>query len=193
MTALPKQTMVTPDEYLSMERASEVRHEYHDGEVFEMAGASEAHVIICWNISSMLHSMFKGRPCKAYLSDMRLHVTSTGLYTYPDISVVCGKAEFLEDTNPDTLINPTVIFEVLSPSTANYDRGDKFEHYREIDSLKEYVLIWQDKKRAARFTRQPDNTWLLADFIGEDAVIDLLSLSCSVSMSDIYDKVEFTT
>ncbi len=189
MTALPKQTMVTPDEYLSMERASDVRHEYHDGEVFEMDGASEAHVIICWNISSMLHSMFKGRPCKAYLSDMRLHVTSTGLYTYPDISVVCGK----EDTNPDTLINPTVIFEVLSPSTANYDRGDKFEHYREIDSLKEYVLIWQDKKRAARFTRQPDNTWLLADFIGEDAVIDLLSLSCSVSMSDIYDKVEFTT
>ena len=122
---------------------------------------------------------------------MRVHIPKTGLYTYPDVIVVCGKPQLLEDTYLDTLLNPVLIVEVLSPSTADYDKGTKFDHYRTIESLREYVLVWQDKKRVPRCTRQADDSWILNDFIGEDAEIILSSIECSLLMDDIYDKVEF--
>jgi Uma2 family endonuclease len=131
-----------------------------------------------------------GRDCQAFQSDFRTHVPATGLYTYPDITVVCGKVELVPDGFLDTLLNPSLIIEVLSPSTAEYDRGAKFDHYKTIDSLKEYVLVWQEKKRVARYTRLDDNSWVLTDFIGDDSQIELVSIGCVLSMADIYEKVE---
>ena len=191
MTALPKKKYISPEEYLAMERNSLEKHEYFDGDVFLMAGTSEEHANISSNINISLGTQLKKRPCKSYQSDLRVHIPATGLYTYPDVIVVCGKPQLLEDAYLDTLLNPDLIVEVLSPSTADYDKGTKFDHYRTIDSLKEYVLVWQDKKRVARYTKQTDGSWTLNDFIGEEAEIVLNSISCKLLMEDIYDKVDF--
>ena len=191
MTALPKKKYVSPKEYLEFERAALEKHEYFDGEIFDMAGTSEEHANIASNISATLHLQLKKRPCKSYQSDLRVHIPATGLYTYPDVLVVCGKPQLLEDAYLDTLLNPVLIAEVLSPSTADYDKGAKFDHYRTIESLKEYVLVWQDKKRVARYTKQADESWILRDFIGEEAEIELVSIECALTMDDIYDKVDF--
>jgi len=187
MTALPKKTYISPEQYLVMERAAEVRHEYSNGEIFEMAGASFEHTIISSNINITLGLQLRGRDCRSVQSDLRVHIPTTGLYTYPDVLVVCGKANLVDDAYLDTLTNPDLIIEVLSPSTAGHDRGEKFDHYREIESLKEYVLVWQDKKRAARYTKRSDGDWLLTDFIGDDATIELSSVSCTLSMEDKVD------
>ena len=191
MTAKPKEKYISPEDYLEMERASLDRHEYFDGEIFEMAGTSEEHANISSNINSSLHLQLKKRPCKSYQSDLRVHIPATGLYTYPDVIVVCGKPQLLDGAYLDTLLNPDLIVEVLSPSTADYDKGAKFDHYRTIESLHEYVLVWQDKKRVARYTKQADESWVLRDFIGENAEILLASIDCRLSMEDIYDKVDF--
>ncbi len=174
-----------------MERKAETKHEYFDGEIFDMAGTSLEHAAISSNINASLNFQLKKRPCKSYQSDVRVHIPATSLYTYPDVMVVCGKPQLLEDAYLDTLLNPNLIVEVLSPSTADYDKGAKFDHYRSIESLREYVLVWQDKKRVARYTKQDDGSWLLHDFIGEDAEIVLTSIDCSLSIEDIYDKVDF--
>ena len=192
MKPLTRKHFITSEEYLEFERAAPEKHEYFDGEIFDMAGTSIQHSTISTNIVASLHSQFKGRPCRVMQSDMRVHVPSTGLYTYPDIVVVCGKVRLSDDSYLDTLLNPDVIFEILSPSTADYDKGAKFEHYREIESLKQYVLVWQDKNRVARHTRQDDGSWLLNDFIGDDAEVTFSSIDCSLSMEDIYDKVDFS-
>ena len=191
MTALPKKKYILPEEYLALERDSLERHEYFDGEIFLMAGTSEEHANISSNVNISLGTQLKKRPCKSYQSDLRVHIPATGLYTYPDVIVVCGKPQLLEDAYLDTLLNPDLIVEVLSPSTADYDKGTKFDHYRTIDSLKEYVLVWQDKKRVARYTKQTDGSWTLNDFIGEEAEIVLSSINCKLLMEDIYDKVDF--
>jgi len=191
MTALPKEKYISPEEYLAAEGESLEKHEYFGGEIFQMSGASDAHNTVSGNAFASLHLQLKKRHCKAYQSDMRVYVPNTGLYTYPDIAVVCGKPEFLPDAHLDTLTNPILIVEVLSPSTADYDKGAKFEHYRTIESLQEYILVWQDKKRAARYTKQIDGSWLLSDFIGEESEIKLSSIECTLTMDDIYDKVEF--
>lgn len=193
MTALPQRKYISAEEYLELERAALEKHEYFDGEIFDMAGTSEEHANISSNINASLHLQLKKRPCKSYQSDLRVHIPATGLYTYPDVLVVCGKPQLLEDAYLDTLLNPIVIVEVLSPSTADYDKGAKFDHYRTIESLKEYVLVWQDKKRVARYTKQDDGSWVLRDFIGEEAEIEFSSIDCNLSMDDIYDKVEFET
>lgn len=191
MTALPNKKYLSPAEYLEFERAALEKHEYFDGEIFDMSGASLKHVTISSNINASLHFQLKKRPCKSYQSDLRVHIPATGLFTYPDIIVVCGKPQLLNDAYPDTLLNPLVIVEVLSPSTADYDKGAKFDHYRTIESLKEYILVWQDKKRIAHYTKQFDESWILRDFIGEEAEIILSSIECSLTMDDIYDKVDF--
>jgi Uma2 family endonuclease len=191
MTALPKKKYISPEEYLANERESPDKHEYFDGEIFLMAGTSEEHANISSNINASLHFQLKKRPCKSYQSDLRVYIPATGLYTYPDVIVVCGKPQLLEDAYLDTLLNPNLIVEVLSPSTADYDKGTKFDHYRTIESLKEYVLVWQDKKRVARYTKQADGSWVLRDFIGEDAEIVLTSIDCKLLVEDIYDKVDF--
>lgn len=191
MTALPKKKYISPEEYLAIERDSLERHEYFDGEIFLMAGTSEEHANISSNVNASLHLQLKKRPCKSYQSDLRVYIPATGLYTYPDVIVVCGKPQLLDDAYLDTLLNPDLIVEVLSPSTADYDKGTKFDYYRTIDSLKEYVLVWQDKKRVARYTKQADGSWTLKDFIGEESEIVLSSIDCKLLMEDIYDKVDF--
>jgi len=188
MASQPK-TTYTPQQYLEIDRQSDFKNEYFNGEVFAMTGASRKHNLITSNVNSSLNSQLKGRQCEVYVSDMRVKVSSSGLYTYPDVVVVCGSPLF-EDNEIDTLINPTLIIEVLSKSTEGYDRGDKFGHYRKLDSLSEYILISQDKQHIEQFVRQPDNHWLLSEADNLQAAIDLTSINCKLVMADVYDKVE---
>ncbi len=189
MTMLVK-PQLTAQEYLERERAAEHRSEYWAGEMFAMAGASEAHNRIVTNVSGELRAQLKSRPCKTYSSDMRVKVEATGLYTYPDVVVVCGVARF-EDDYRDTLLSPTVIVEVLSPSTEAYDRGEKFAHYRRIPSLTDYLLAAQDKVRVEHFVRQPDGQWLLSEVSDLHGSLAIASVDCTLQIAEVYDKVDF--
>jgi len=179
----------TPQEYLALERSSECRNEFYAGEIFAMSGASERHNLIVTNIVRELGLQFKGRPCKVYSSDMRVKVDPTGLYTYPDVAALCDKAVF-DDEQRDTLLNPSIIIEVLSKSTEAYDRGEKFEHYRKIESLKEYLLVSQDKHHIDHYVRRPDNQWLLSEASSMEDRLELPSLECRLLLSEVYDKVD---
>ena len=190
MSALASQTMSEAD-YLLFERKNEAKHEFFAGEVFAMTGASEAHNLISTSTSFLLYGQLRGRSCKIYPGDMRVKVTATGLYTYPDISVVCGETEFTDD-QLDTLINPTVIIEILSPSTERYDRGKKFQHYREIASLQEYILIAQDSPRIERYRRQTGNAWEFMDASSLDAELELPSIGCVLALAEVYEQVDFS-
>ena len=182
---------LTPEDYLAIERSAEFKSEYFDGEIFAMAGASRAHNSIVLNTGSEIRQHLKNRSCKAYVNDMRVKVNPTGLYAYPDVIVVCGKEQF-EDTHLDTLLNPTLIIEVLSDSTEAYDRGRKFEHYRHLDSLVEYVLIAQQRPHVESFRRQSDQHWLLAECSGLDGTLRLESIDCDLALAEIYAKVELS-
>jgi Uma2 family endonuclease len=174
-----------------MERASDIKHEFYQGEIFAMAGASREHDRIAGNTFASLHAQLRKRPCDIYSSDVRVRVNAAGLYTYPDISIVCGEAQFTTD-KPDTLLNPTLIVEVLSPSTEGYDRGKKFQLYRALTSLQEYVLISQDQARIERYMRQSsDHPWLFTDHAGLDAALELPSIGCRLALADVYEKVTF--
>ena len=179
----------TLQEYLDFERSSQQKHEYLNGEVFAMGGASERYNLIVGNIFATLHAQLRGQPCKVYSSDMRVKINTTGLYTYPDVVALCGDARF-DDDQRDTLINPNIIIEVLSKSTEGYDRGEKFAHYRRIESLTEYVLISQDKCRVEHYVRQPDNQWLMSEASQMEESFQLPSINCSLLLADIYDKVD---
>jgi Uma2 family endonuclease len=179
----------TPEEYLALERQAGYKSEYFDGEIFAMTGASRRHNLVAGNILATLHSQLRKRPCEIYPSDMRVKVSPTGLYTYPDVSVVCGEPMF-DDEQRDTLLNPTVLVEVLSKSTASYDRGEKFEHYRKIKSLAEYLVVAQDKYHVEQYTRQPDDRWLLSETDDPQKTIRLSSIECDLALADVYDKVE---
>ena len=181
---------LTPAEYLKIERAAEIRHEYFNGEMFAMSGGSPHHSLIKMNAGGELRTQLKGRPCTAFDSDLRIQISPTGLYTYPDISVVCGELEF-DDDQRDTVLNPTLLVEVLSDSTEAYDRGKKFEHYRRIDSLREYVLISQKSPTIERYLRNPDHTWTLTAVIGLDASIHLPTIDVTLSLAEVYDRVTF--
>ncbi len=180
---------LTPEDYLALERSADFKSEYFDGEIFAMTGASAEHNIITLNVGSEIRRQLKNRPCTAYSNDMRVKVDPTGLYTYPDLVVVCGKAQ-LEDAHLDTLLNPTLIVEVLSDSTEAYDRGRKFEHYRKLESLAEYVLIAQHRPHVESYRRQPDQQWLLTECSGLDGKLRLHSIDCELALAEIYDKVE---
>ncbi len=182
-------TFLTPEEYLALERAADYKSEYFNGEIFAMTGASRKHNLIAVNVVAALHPQLRKRPCELYTSDMRVKVNATGLYTYPDVTVVC-ETPLLEDHWKDTLLNPTLLVEILSKSTAGYDRGEKFEHYRKLPSLAEYLLIAQDKHHVEHYTRQPDNQWLLSETNDLQATIDLPSIVCRLMLADVYDKVE---
>lgn len=190
MTALPKKQFISEEDYLTMEKVSPVKHEYFDGEIFQMAGASERHNNIAGNIYGELYVQMKKRPCKVYQNDMRLYMEKEGIYVYPDVMVVCGKPEIKKYKSLDNILNPVLIVEVLSDSTADYDKGAKFEQYRTIESFKEYLLVSQDTKQITRYTKQADGSWVLMDFIGEKTEIELSSIECTLMMEDIYDKVE---
>jgi Uma2 family endonuclease len=178
----------TPEQYLEMEREADYKSEYLAGQIYAMAGASPEHVLITGNVTGELRSQLKGRPCSTYPTDLRVRVRPTGLYTYPDVTVVCGKPEFADG---DNLLNPTLIVEVLSDSTEAYDRGEKFAHYRTLDTLKEYVLVSQDKPRVEKFSRQADGTWVLSVADGMEAVMSLSSIGCELRLNEVYDRIEF--
>lgn len=180
---------ITPQEYLEIERQAETKSEYIAGEIFAMAGASRSHNLIVRNISRRLDPQREGQACEVYTNDMRVEVDPTGLYTYPDVVIVCGQPQF-KDANEDTLLNPTVIMEVLSDSTASYDRGEKFEHYGTLPSLTDYLLIAQDRAAIEQRVRT-DRGWQLAFHYGLDAVVPLPSIGCELHMSDVYDRIEF--
>ena len=185
-------TFVSPEEYLQQERLAERKSEYFQGEVFAMAGASPRHVSIVTNVVIELGQQLKRKPCRVYSADLRLRVTPAGLYTYPDIVVVCGAPQFL-DGRRDTLLNPSLIIEVLSPSTEAYDRGRKFEHYQSIDSLKQYLLVASERVHADLFTRQPGGQWLLTAAGSIDDTLDLESVGCRITLRDSYERVEFSS
>jgi Uma2 family endonuclease len=182
-------TLLTPEEYLAIEREAEFKSEYYKGEVFAFAGASLRHNLISANILANIHTQLRGGPCSAFPSDMRITMPQTPHYTYADVVVVCGQP-ILDDDFKDNLLNPIVIVEVLSPSTERYDRGTKFESYQHIASLSEYVLVSQDRPRVEQFLKQPDGRWLYSETSAEGA-IKLTSIDCQLALNDIYDKVEF--
>jgi Uma2 family endonuclease len=179
---------VTPEEYLALERKAEYKSEYLQGEIFAMTGASHKHNLVAGNIFGELRQQLKGRQCEAYVGDMRVKVTATGLYTYPDVVVVCGDPKF-EDDDVDTLLNPTLLVEVLSQSTERYDRIAKSSYYRTLDSLAEHLLVAQDEVRLEQYVKQANGQWLLFECSSLDKVVELPSISCALALRDVYDKV----
>ena len=184
------ETFLTPEQYLEIERKAEFKSEYYGGEMFAMSGARRGHNLIALNLAGELRQQLRERPCEAYQHDMRVRVGATGLYAYPDAVIVCGEPQFLDETQ-DTLLNPTVIVEVLSPSTEAYDRGDKFELYRAIPSLTHYLLVSSERMSAELFTRQAEGGWLLTGATLPEDTIDLPAVGVRFTLADLYEKVEF--
>jgi Uma2 family endonuclease len=179
---------ITPEEYLAVERSSEGKSEYLNGEIFAMTGASRRHNLIATNLVVSLGNQLKGRPCEIYVSEMRVKVNEIGLYTYPDVAVVCGEPQ-LEDKYVDTLLNPTVLIEILSTSTERYDRIAKSDYYRRLESLAEYLLVAQKQYRVEQYTRQSDGDWILTETDSLDGIVDLQSIKCLLPLREVYDKV----
>jgi len=180
----------TFDDWLANERAAiEGRSEYIDGEVFAMTGAREQHNLIVTNLIGELHPQLKGRPCRVYANDMKVRICTANAGTYPDLVALCGEHEFLDERR-DLLLNPSLIVEVLSNSTEAYDRGDKFAIYRRIPSLTEYLLISQYRLAVELFSRGADDRWTLSEFTALDATVTLASVGCTLTLAQIYDKVD---
>jgi Uma2 family endonuclease len=185
--AVPPEKIWTPQEYLNWERQSPEKHEFIQGKVFAMAGASREHNLLVGNIVRLLGNALANRPCEAYPSDMKVRIPATGDYVYPDASALCGRPEFA-DQEDDILTNPQVIFEVLSDSTENFDSGEKFEGYKSIDSFKEYVLVSQEEVLIEHFVRGPDGSWMPTIHRAGDE-FELSSLRCKLAVNDLYLKV----
>jgi Uma2 family endonuclease len=176
---------LTAREYLDRERKAEFKSEFLNGEVFAMSGGTDQHSLIAMNLGGELRAQLKGKPCRVYNSDMRVKIEATGLYTYPDVPVACGELRF-EDETRDVLLNPKIIVEVLSESTAAWDRGEKFWHYSRLESLTEYVLVSQQAWLVEHRLRQPDGTWLIEQVEGQQGVLSLPTIDCKVPLAEIY-------
>ena len=187
--SLPSTDHLSAAEYLALERKAEIKSEYIGGRMYAMSGASRRHSLIAGNLNREISGQMRGRDCEVHGSDMRVKVSPTGMYTYPDVSAVCGKPRF-EDEHIDTLLNPMVIMEVLSESTEAYDRGEKFAHYRRLESLCEYVLVAQNKIRIEHYRRVGEE-WLLSEISDPQGVLHLPSIECHVGVASIYEKVAF--
>lgn len=186
----PARKWISVEEYLAFEARAEGKHEYFHGQIFDMAGGSPEHNLIAGNVLRELSIQLDAEPCLVFPSDQRLKIASTGLYTYPDVTVQCGEPEY-EDTRPRSLLNPLLIVEVLSESTEAYDRGAKFEHYRTLPSLREYVLVASNRRCVERFTRQPDSDdWVLAACTDPEGALALPSIGCRLELARVYHKVE---
>jgi Uma2 family endonuclease len=186
----PKYTHMTPNEYLAMERASQVKHEYFRGEVFAMSGASLAHNRIVKNINTLVLPFLKNKPCDMFGSDLRIHIPENTLYTYPDFSIICGEIEVSDNEN-DNVLNPSVIIEVLSKSTRDYDRGTKFTLYRSINSLKEYILVDSLAVSVEIFTKAEDHTWVLKEYQLMNDELFISTIELRIILKDIYQDVHF--
>jgi Uma2 family endonuclease len=178
----------TPAEYLHLDRADAWKNEYLNGEIRPMPRVGRDHILIMGNIGSELLGQLRGKPCDVFMARMRVLVRGTGLYTYPDV-VVASTPVHCEHSEDDTLLIPMLIVEVLSPASEAYDRGEKFAHYRRLDSLREYVLVSQDQALVDRYVRQGD-LWVLSEISGLDAVLSLDAIGCAVRLADIYERVD---
>ncbi len=181
--------VVTPAEYLDFERRSEHKHEYLAGRVFAIAGASPNHNLICANMIRALGERLRSRPCAIMTSDQHVYVEPTELGTYPDVTVLCGQGKYHKDF-PQSLVNPTMVVEVLSPSTEAYDRGAKFDHYRRIETLREYVLVSTDRLAVDHYLREADGTWRLTTSRGLDGQLRLPSVDATVPLAELYENIE---
>ncbi len=188
MSAQPEQ-YISLEEYFKQEETSDEKHEYYQGVLYAMSGATENHCLIAMAVGSNLYNQLDDKPCRPYLSDFRLKIEAVNLYTYPDLSVICGETQFA-DGRQDIFTNPTVVIEVLSESTEAYDRGKKFEFYRTIPSLQEYLLIAQDRPHVERYRRQGQD-WVFTEYsaLADEVVLD--SIGCTLSLAAIYKRVRF--
>lgn len=189
MMFVATQPRYSPREYLALERAADHKSEYVNGEIYAVAGATRAHNLLSLNIGAELRARLRGRPGEVSVTDMCVKVSETGLYTYPDVAAVCEAPRF-EDARADTLLNPSTLVEVLSDSTERYDRGEKFAHYRRLESLREYVLVSQHRMRVEFYVRQGEH-WLLTEFTEPATEVPLASLGCAVVLRDLYERVTF--
>jgi Uma2 family endonuclease len=187
--SLPASSL-TPTEYLEIERRAEYKSEYYRGAMSPMSRSSSRHCLIVGNLMGELGQHLKGKRCGVYASDLRLQILPTGLYTYPDVMVICGDVQYA-DERQDTVQNPSVIIEVLSDSTRDYDRGRKFQQYRALPSLQEYLTVEQDAIHVERNSRQEGGQWLLTEFEKREDSVRLDSIGCVLPLSEIYDKVEW--
>ena len=191
MSALPQQPYyMSVKNYLAFDRESDIKHEYADQKIYAMAGASENHNLICTSTTFSLYGQTRNRPCKIYQSDMRVQAANAESYRYPDITIVCGEAQFF-DAELDTLVNPTVLIEVLSKSSSERDHITKAWEYRQITSLQDYLIIAPDKAQIEWYHRQKDNTWLISSIVGLTETIYLDAIDCTLALEDIYEKIDF--
>lgn len=187
----PKYNYISPEQYLEMERSSETKHEYYKGDVFAMSGASIPHNYVFHNVYGSLVVFLKGKNCKPFGSDLRIHIPENGLYTYPDISVICDKLETSGGAFTDNVTNPSIIIEILSRSTKDYDRGTKFHLYRSVQKLKEYLLIDSTSVSVELYTRQNDNSWILTEFKQLSDSFIIATIGLTLHLKDIYTDVQF--
>ena len=204
MAASAAQTRLTPEEYIAFERkalpdAEIIRHEYINGELIAMSGASRAHNLITGNISGELRTLLRDSRCETYANEMRVSTPTTTSYFYPDVAVVCEEPRF-EDNAFDTLLNPIILVEILSPSTEAHDRGEKFAHYRQLPSLQEYILVAQDKVLVEHYRREEKQgtasvsgkDWIFTDFQELEEILPLTSIHCELPLREIYERVPFS-
>ena len=187
MSSLAAQTLLTPEEYIASERKATLKSEYLNGEILAMSGASLVHARIIADIVTELNTQLRGQGCEVITNDMRVKTGPKGAYFYPDVVAFCGEPQF-EDNVFDTLLNPTLVIEVLSPSTEVYDRGEKFAHYQELTSLREYILVSQDRIRVEQY-RLIKTQWVQKEFHEQEDVMPLISIGCELRLLDIYRRV----
>ena len=181
----------TPEEYLAFELKAEYKSQYVAGEIYAMAGAQPEHVEITDNLTGAFRTRFKNRTCRSYSADLRVRVSSGDLWTYPDLSVICEEPRFDTSSGPRSLLNPQVIFGVLSPSTEAFDRGEKFSRYQRLESLVDYVLVSSEQMRVEHFVRQGDGSWQYKEYHQPDDRLPLVSVACELPLAEIYERVAF--
>lgn len=179
------------ENYLEFERFASEKHEFLDGSVYAMAGESPRHSTICFNLYGIVHSQLRGKRCRGFSPNMKVATNEKGLFSYPDLAVVCGQPKY-HDEKSDVLTNPAAVFEVLSPSTENYDRGEKFLRYtNQIETLQDYILISQDKPLIEHFTKRENGGWQKTEIAGFQVILKIDSIECEILLTELYDLVEF--
>jgi Uma2 family endonuclease len=189
MVANP-QKFYSSQEYLALENSAEYKSEFFNGHIYAMAGASPTHAQLTANITGLLHQQLRGKTCRSFSSDLRVQISETGAYVYPDVTVACPPLQFSED-DPNALTNPVVVIEVLSPSTEAHDRGAKWAHYQRLESLCDYILVSQDQMRLEHYERQEDGSWRYSVAENGEAFVTLESIGCRLKVSEVYERVEF--
>ncbi len=191
MALAKKYPIFSVEDYLDFERVQTERHEFLDGSVYAMAGESPNHSTICFNLNTIIGLQLRGKRCRGFSPNMKIATNEKGLYSYPDLAIICGTPTFY-DQKSDVITNPTVIFEVLSPSTESYDRGEKFLRYtNQIETLQDYILISQDKPSIEHFTKQQNGGWQSTENEGLEAILKIDSIECEIVLAELYDLIEF--